>query len=106
MCIRDRSDLSEKYGNSAMIFNGMAAAHMVGGEYEDAEGCVNSALQLNPNDIDALINLIVVLQHLRPNDDRIQTTLSLLKHQAPSHPFVKSSISAEESFNRLAGIVA
>eukprot|EP00656_Telonema_subtile_P057178 TRINITY_DN9347_c0_g1_i5.p1 TRINITY_DN9347_c0_g1~~TRINITY_DN9347_c0_g1_i5.p1 ORF type:complete len:238 (+),score=68.14 TRINITY_DN9347_c0_g1_i5:194-907(+) len=39
-------DISEKYGTSTMIFNGMATAHMGQCEFEDAEACVNNALQL------------------------------------------------------------
>ena len=72
----------------------MAAAHMGQGEFEDAEGCLKSALQLvregfrtidshcvlvcgqNPKDPDTLANLVAVLQHLRPSDDRIQSTVA------------------------------
>lgn len=99
-------DLSEKYGTSTLIFNGMAAAHMGQGEFEDAEGCLKSALQLNPKDPDTLANLVAVLQHLRPSVDRIQSTVALLQHEFPTHPFVISYNSAQESFNRIAGITA
>lgn len=100
------TDLADKFGTSTLIFNGMAAAHMGQGEFEDAEGCINSALQMNPNDVDSLINLIAILTHLRPGDDRIQNTHSMLQHQHPKHPYVKAYQASQDSFNRIAGISA
>jgi coatomer protein complex subunit epsilon len=100
------TDLADKFGTSTLIFNGMAAANMGQGDFEDAESNVNSALQMNSNDVDSLINLVAILQHTRPSDARISSTLSLLQHQHPHHPYVKAYLASEDSFNRIAGISA
>jgi len=100
------ADLADKFGTSTLIFNGMAAANMGQGDFGEAESNVNSALQMNSNDVDSLINLVGILQHVRPADARISSTLSLLQHQHPHHPYVKAYTASEDSFNRVAGITA
>lgn len=96
-------DLAEKYGQSVTLLNGMAAAHMSQGEFEDAEKLLQEAMSKNNNDVDTLINMLVCLQHQRTSDELASSTLSQLRTLHPSHPFVKNISQMEESFARIAG---
>lgn len=96
-------DLAEKYGQSVTLLNGMAAAYMSKGEFEDAAQHLQEALSKNPNDVDSLINMIVCLQHHNVSEDQETTIMSQLRTLHPSHPFVKNLANMEDSFARVAG---
>ncbi len=48
-----------------------AVTHILRGAYEDANGCLQSALSLNPSDAETLINMVAVSQYLsKPQEVR------------------------------------
>lgn len=79
-------ELSEKYGRSAMVLNGMALCHMHKQMFEEAETLLVEALEKSPKDADTLSNLVVCTQHQNKPPARY---LRQLKGAAPQHPFVE-----------------
>jgi len=97
------TDLAEKYGTTLNLLNGMAACHMSKGEFDDAHKLLQQSLDKNPQDVDALINLVVCLQHLGTYEELVTTTISTLQNLHPGHPWVKNMAQMEDSFARIAG---
>eukprot|EP00585_Thalassiosira_rotula_P004065 CAMPEP_0196141090 /NCGR_PEP_ID=MMETSP0910-20130528/8768_1 /TAXON_ID=49265 /ORGANISM="Thalassiosira rotula, Strain GSO102" /LENGTH=301 /DNA_ID=CAMNT_0041402127 /DNA_START=51 /DNA_END=956 /DNA_ORIENTATION=- len=96
------SGLSEQYGPSLMLLNCMAAANMVGGKYESAEGNLKEAVAEfgGENDADTLVNLVVCSQHLGRKGGEIEKYLSALKMRCADHPFVQGLVQVEGAFER------
>jgi len=94
-------DLSETYGASVVLQNGIAACHMSKGDFEDATAVLQDASSKNPNDADTLINTIVCLQHSNKSQDLAATMMSQMTQLHPNHPWVKNMNRLEESFSRV-----
>jgi len=97
------TDLAEKYGTTITLLNGMAAANMSKGDYEDAEKLLQEAQSKNPNDADTLINLVVCLQHRGTSEELADSALSTLRTLHPKHAWVQKVAQLEDSFARVGG---
>jgi len=98
------SGLSEQYGPSVMILNCLAVANMVGGKYEAAESNLKEALaEGGENDADALVNVVVCMQHLGKSSSAIEPYLTKLRAGHADHPFVKGLARVEGAFEREGG---
>lgn len=94
--------LSEQYGPSLMLLNCTAAANMVGGKYEAAEGNLRAAISEfgGGGDPDTLVNMVVCSQHLGKKGAEIDKYLSVLRGCGVDHPFVKGLAQVEGAFER------
>jgi len=95
--------LSEQYGPSLTLLNVTAAANMVGGRYEAAEGNLSAAVEEfgGENDADTLVNLVVCSQHLgKGKGVDAARYLEKLKTGCADHPFVQGLVQVEGAFER------
>lgn len=94
-------ELAQKYGETPLLLNGQAAAHIAQGKYEDAEGCLLTAQEKDPNDAETLINLNVVSGYLRKAPEVATRYLSQLRDSHPEHPFTVALEAKEAEFDEL-----
>ena len=83
------NELRDKFGNTSLLLNAIALAHMAGSEYDKAAASLDESASIRENDPDTMINQTVVTRQLRPGADS-KSTLEVLKAQFPSHPWVCS----------------
>jgi coatomer subunit epsilon len=83
----------------APLHNGLAAANMKMGRWDEAETELQDALRKNDKDADTLSNLVACALHLGKPYSRY---LTQLKMQAPDHVFVSRWAVAEADFDRAA----
>ena len=81
----------------AKLHNGLAAANMKMGNWEEAEHDLQTALNQDPNDADTLANLIACSLHLGKSSSRY---LAQLKMQSPPSSFMLQRATLEEAFDR------
>lgn len=55
-------ELSQKYAPTPLLLNAMAVSLIRQGEYQDAEALLQRVQEANPNQVDAIANMIVVAQ--------------------------------------------
>ncbi|EKU20929.1 coatomer subunit epsilon [Nannochloropsis gaditana CCMP526] len=87
-------ELVAKYGNSALLLNGL---------YEEADKYLAQCLREDPDksNADTLINLIATAQHLHKPPETVAKLLSQLQKVAPDHPYVQNLGTLEGAFDRL-----
>lgn len=88
-------ELGEKNTWTAKLLVGNAAAHILMGQYEEAERDLLDALQKDPKDIDALANLVVCCQHLGKPTSRYANQLNMLDLK---HPVLTKQAGLLEAF--------
>jgi len=94
-------ELSEKCGSTPLLLNGQAVAMMAQGKFEDAESLVLEALDKDNSNAEALINQVVLSQHLGKPADVANRYLSQLKDANHRHPFVRDYQAREAELDRL-----
>jgi len=94
-------ELAEKCGSTPLLLNGQAVAMMAQGKFEDAESLVLEALDKDNSNAEALINQIVLSQHLGKPADVANRYLSQLKDANHRHPFVRDYQAREAELDRL-----
>ena len=99
-------ELVDKYGGTAVLLNGLAAAKMHLGLFDEAEVALKEALTKSPADADSLANLIAVSYHLQRPQEVINRLFSQLKAKAPKHDLVLSRDNFEKSFDRVPATLA
>lgn len=99
-------ELIDKFGPTAMLLNGVAAANLHMGLFEEAERFLLQAITQGPNDPDTLVNLIACYQHMCKPQDLIQRYTNQLKSSSPNHPYVKALATVEGAFDRVAASYA
>jgi len=95
-------ELTEKYGATSLLLNGMAVCSMHLKRYSDAERYLLQALEKNSTDADTLANLIACYQQSGKAPEMIARQMNQLKSVAPKHAWMSTTVQAEESFDRLA----
>lgn len=64
-------ELSDKYGPTATLLNGLSACLICTERIEEAEPLLHEALEKDPNNANTLINLIVISQLLNKPEEVI-----------------------------------
>lgn len=82
-----------------MLHNGLGAANMKMGRWEEAERDLQDALKIDANNADTLANLVSCSLHQGKNHARFLTQLQIA---APDHFMVARQKAAEEAFDRAA----
>ena len=83
----------------AQLHNGLAAANMKMGRWEEAETDLQDALKKDDKDADALANMVACMLHLAKPYAR---HLTQLKMRDPKHLLLARWSAAEEAFDRAA----
>ncbi|KAF0972432.1 hypothetical protein FDP41_009335 [Naegleria fowleri] len=91
-------ELSEKFGQSVPLLNGIALCLMHDFEFADAENTLLSSLALSTNSVETLVNLIACSMHLNKDASRF---LSQLQSTSPNHPWVVKYNSLSDTFDSL-----
>ncbi|KAL6057936.1 Coatomer subunit epsilon, variant 2 [Balamuthia mandrillaris] len=98
------NELCEKWNATPLLLNGMAVCNLSTIEKKDsaqnAERHLLEALEKNPNEVDTLINLITLYQHVPKSNDVVNRYSSQVKSRAPDHLWVKQMSLLEQSFER------
>eukprot|EP00736_Rhodelphis_marinus_P003141 Rmarinus@m.28662 len=92
--VRDASnifdELSQRFGETVLLMNGLAACHIASGDYAAAEAVLQNAMRRNPNDPDTLANLACVAPHCGKSADQITQLVTQLRTCAPTHHLPKA----------------
>eukprot|EP00993_Chasmostoma_nieuportense_P002343 NODE_3147_length_1022_cov_49.420112_g3003_i0.p1 GENE.NODE_3147_length_1022_cov_49.420112_g3003_i0~~NODE_3147_length_1022_cov_49.420112_g3003_i0.p1 ORF type:complete len:306 (-),score=120.33 NODE_3147_length_1022_cov_49.420112_g3003_i0:46-963(-) len=92
-------DLTEKFGSSVVLANGMAFVRMAEGNFEAAEKLLLDAMSKRANDPETLVNLIACTQHLKKPMELSKRYITQLKTAAPHHPWVLAYLAMENKFD-------
>lgn len=93
-------ELSDKYGSTPTLLNGLAVCSMHMKKFEEAERYLLEAIEKNSKDADTLTNLITCYLQLKKSPEVVNRYVSQLKTGSPNHSWVVALKNAEESFER------
>jgi Flp pilus assembly protein TadD len=93
-----------RVAGSALLLNGLASAHILMGNYSEAETLLNDALTKPSAETESLANLIVVQQHLQRPVELVNRTIAQLRTKCKGHPLLQALATFEGSFERLAAV--
>eukprot|EP00802_Teleaulax_amphioxeia_P024138 Tamp_24799.p1 GENE.Tamp_24799~~Tamp_24799.p1 ORF type:complete len:308 (+),score=100.19 Tamp_24799:31-924(+) len=96
-------ELADKYNETPLLLNGMAACKMSMGQFEEAEKYLLKALAASSTDVQTLQNLVICSQHTRKAPEVINRYVSTLNRSAPSCSVVKRRAEAEAEIDQLIG---
>jgi coatomer protein complex subunit epsilon len=95
-------ELSDKYGQSPSLLNGLAVCCLHMKKFEQAEQFLLDAIEKNSKDADTLTNIITCYLQLKKAPEQVNRYINQLKTGNPKHAWVAGVKSAEESFDRAA----
>jgi coatomer protein complex subunit epsilon len=95
-------ELTEKFGESVLLLNGIANCQLLNGQFQEAESTLLNALAKKSNDPETLVNLIVVSQHLKKPKDTVTRYINQLKAADPNHPWLKNLADIDVQFGKFA----
>jgi len=95
-------ELTQKYGGTPLLLNGQAAACMLQGKYEEAEGSLQAAEEKKSDDPITLINLNVMAGFAGKPMEVSQRYISTLQDSTPGHPFALALAAKEAEFDQFA----
>ncbi|KAF0695823.1 Aste57867_13343 [Aphanomyces stellatus] len=99
-------ELGDRFGASAFLLNGSAAAFIGLLNFVEAERLLIEALQKDPAFEDTYVNLIAVSQHLKKDQGTIQQYVAQLQQVAPTNAWLEAYLRLDAGFNRLASTYA
>jgi coatomer protein complex subunit epsilon len=99
------TELTEKWNSTPLLLNGLASVHLKRldkpDEPKNAEKLLLQSMEKNPNDVDTLVNLVALYQHLGKPKEVINRYLNQAKARTPKHPYIKELEQMEQSWERL-----
>jgi len=94
------TNLSERYGASATLHNGLGVAALQQRKFAEAEQNFLKALEKRSSDTDAISNLITTYAHQNKPAEAIQRQLNQLASINPKHPTLLYRQNLDEQFKR------
>jgi coatomer protein complex subunit epsilon len=94
-------DLVERYGATPQLLNAAAVCNMHLGKWEEAETALKDAIQKDPNNQGALVNLALVCTQTAKHP-LAQRYLAQLKTSTKLHPWIQAVDRAEKEFDEAA----
>ncbi len=95
-------ELSDKYGSTPLLLNGLAVSEMHMNNFPGAEKMLQDAIAKDASNADTIINLIVCSQHLRKPEEVLDRYMADLKRVSPNHMFLSDFQNAFAEFDALA----
>lgn len=95
-------EMIDKHGATSLLLNGQATCFIHQGKYEEADSALQESISKDPNNADALINLIVLSQLSGKAPEVAKRYLIQLQESHKDHPYVRDYAAKEAEFNRLA----
>jgi coatomer protein complex subunit epsilon len=94
-------DLVERYGSTPLLLNAAGVCNIHLGKWEEAETALKDAIQKDPNNSGALVNLALVCTQTSKHP-LAQRYLAQLKTSAKVHPWLQAVEKAEKEFDEVA----
>lgn len=94
-------ELADKYNETPVLLNGMAACKMHLAQFDEAEKYLLKALAASSTDIQTLQNLVICSQHTRKAPEVVSRYLNTLNRSAPTCSLLKRRSEAEEAIDKL-----
>lgn len=95
-------EMADKNTGTSALLNSQALCQINQGKYDEAESLLKEALDRDSNNPDAMVNMIVLNQHLGKPIEMSNRLISQLKDSHKNHPFVKDLIIKENVFTEIA----
>jgi len=92
---------ADKHSGTTSLLNSQAVCQINQGKYDEAQTLLQEALDRDSNNPDAMINMIVLNQHLGKPIEVSNRLISQLKDSHKDHPFVKDLSNKENEFLRI-----
>lgn len=80
---------SDKHSSTPLLLNNQAVCALNQGKFDEAQSLLQEALDKDPNNAEAMVNMIVLGQYLAKPTEIINRYISQLKDSYKNHPFVK-----------------
>uniref|UniRef100_A0A0R3RUW8 Coatomer subunit epsilon n=1 Tax=Elaeophora elaphi TaxID=1147741 RepID=A0A0R3RUW8_9BILA len=95
-------EMIDKYGATPLLLVAQSSSLIQQQKYQEAEKLLLEALQRDANNAEAVINLIVVSQHLGKATEVTNRYINQLKEGFPNHQWTLDYIAREKAFERVA----
>jgi coatomer protein complex subunit epsilon len=92
-------ELGAKFGRTVLILNNIAACHIVLGNYNEADRCLDEAFEDGKSSAETYINAIVSAQLQDKGKDVINDLIDKLKLIDSNHPWLLENGKKENEFN-------
>jgi len=93
---------ADKNTQTSLLLNSQALCLVNQGKYEDASVIFQEALNKDSNNPDAMVNMVVLCQHLNKPMEISNRYISQLRDLHKDHPFVRDLLQKENEFCRIA----
>lgn len=92
---------ADKNSPTSLLLNSQALCLINQGKYDEAVETLQQAIDKDSNNPDAMVNMIVLCQHLGKPMEITNRYISQLKDSHKNHPFVRDLQTKENEFNRI-----
>ncbi|GMR31993.1 hypothetical protein PMAYCL1PPCAC_02188, partial [Pristionchus mayeri] len=92
----------DRHGATPLLLVGQSTSLILQQKFEEAESLLQDAQTRDPNNADAMINMIVVSAQMGQPSEVVNRLIAQMKDSHPSHPWTRSFMEKEEVLNKIA----